>query len=77
MLARGGTHLNHDALLDFAEIGSIGAHECAQQPQVLNVPTMSFNAMHKVLDDFIFDVLTQLPILQENVTNRLSLQKLK
>ena len=71
------SNLDHDTLLYFAKRPPIGVNKGQQQLEILHVSSMWLYAVHKVLYDSVFHILTQLSVFQENVTHSLRFQELK
>lgn len=69
-------HLCHYHVLALLHVFSICLHDGLQEPQVLHVPAVGLNAVHKVLHHPLADLVAQEVIIHEDVPHGLSFQEL-
>lgn len=76
MQCRIKSYLCHDFVLTFLHILPISFHNGLQEPEVLNTPPMCFNAVDKVMDHTVTDLIAQIVVVHKNVMHCLSFQQL-
>lgn len=70
------SHLCHDFVLTFLHILPISFHNGLQELEVLYVSSMRFNAVDKMMDHTLADLIAQLVVVHKDVTHCLSFQQL-
>lgn len=70
------SYLCHDFVLTFLHVLPISFHDGLQEPQVVNTSAMCFNAVDKVMDHTVTDLIAQIVVVHKDVTHRLSFQQL-
>ena len=76
MWVRRHFHLCHDFVLAFLNVLSISLHNGFQEFEVLNVSPVCFNAVDKVMDHTVADLIAKLEVVHEDVAHRLCFQQL-
>lgn len=70
------SHLCHDFVLALLHILPISFDNGLQELEVLDVSPMCFNAVDKVMNHTVTDLIAQLVVVHEDVTHCLSFQQL-
>lgn len=71
------SHLRHDFVLTLLHVLPIGFDDGRQELEVLDVAAMRLNAVHKVVNHAVADVVAKLVVVHEDVTHGLSFQQLE
>lgn len=71
------SYLRHDFVLTLLHVLPIGFDDGRQELEVLDVATVRLNAVHKVVDNTVADVVAKLEIVHEDVTHGLGFQQLE
>lgn len=70
------SYLCHDFVLTLLHILPISFHNGLQEPEVLNTPPVCFDAVDKVMDHTVTDLVAQIVVVHKDVTHCLSFQQL-
>lgn len=70
------SHLRHDLVLTFLHVLPISFYDGCQEFEVLNMSAVCFNAVDKMMDHTVADIIAQLVVVHEDVTHRLGFQQL-
>lgn len=70
------SHLRHDFVLTFLHILPVSFHNGFQEFEVLNMSSMCFNAVDKMMDHAVADLIAQLVVVHKDVTQCLGFQQL-
>ena len=70
------SHLRHDFILTFLHILPIGFHDGFQKLEVLNVSPVRLNAVDKMMDHAVADLIAQLVVVHKDVMHSLGFQQL-
>lgn len=70
------SHLRHNFVLTFLHVLPVGFDDGRQESEVLDVTAVRFDAMDKVMDHAVADVIAKLEVVHEDVTHGLGFQQL-
>lgn len=71
------SHLRHDFVLTLLHVLPIGFDNGRQELEVLDVAAVRLDAVHKVVDHAVADVVAKLVVVHEDVTHGLGFQQLE
>lgn len=70
------TYLGHHHVLAFLHVFAVCFHDRLQEPQVLYMAAVGLDAVHKVLDHPLADLVAQVIIVHEDVPHGFCLEEL-
>ena len=71
------SHLGHDLVLALLDILPVGLDDGLEELEVLDVSAMSLDAVNKMVDHTVTDIVAQIEVVHEDVAHGLSLQELE